>query len=123
MRLKSNLHSNLMMDTQKLFFRLVYNVRTCDGGTHETGAKVALTRIFNEYARKTGLLKEKDKNLDGSDIREGLSAIISVRIPENYLQFEGQTKRKLGTSEARSSVDAVVSETTYIISFRRESRY
>ncbi|WP_442600257.1 DNA topoisomerase IV subunit B [Neobacillus sp. D3-1R] len=88
----------------------VNNVRTKDGGTHEAGAKTALTRIFNEYSRKVGLLKEKDKNLDGSDIREGLSAIISVRIPEELLQFEGQTKGKLGTSEARSAVDAVVSE-------------
>ncbi|ETT86468.1 DNA topoisomerase IV subunit B [Viridibacillus sp. FSL R5-0477] len=88
----------------------VNNVRTRDGGTHETGAKAAMTRVFNEYARKIGLLKEKDKNLDGSDIREGLAAIISVRIPENLLQFEGQTKGKLGTSEARSVVDSVVSE-------------
>ena len=88
----------------------VNNVRTRDGGTHETGAKAGLTRIFNEYARKTGLLKEKDKNLDGSDIREGISAIISVRIPEDILQFEGQTKGKLGTSEARAAVDAVISE-------------
>lgn len=88
----------------------VNNVRTRDGGTHETGAKTAMTRVFNEYARKIGLLKEKDKNLEGSDIREGLAAIISVRIPEHLLQFEGQTKSKLGTSEARSAVDAVVSE-------------
>jgi topoisomerase IV subunit B len=88
----------------------VNNVRTKDGGTHEVGAKTALTRIFNEYSRKVGLLKEKDKNLDGTDIREGLSAIISVRIPEELLQFEGQTKGKLGTSEARSAVDAIVSE-------------
>ncbi|WP_462413452.1 DNA topoisomerase IV subunit B [Neobacillus sp. Marseille-QA0830] len=88
----------------------VNNVRTKDGGTHEIGARTAMTRVFNDYARKTGLLKEKDKNLDGADIREGLSAIISVRIPEDLLQFEGQTKGKLGTSEARSSVDAVVSE-------------
>ncbi|WP_404433195.1 DNA topoisomerase IV subunit B [Sutcliffiella horikoshii] len=88
----------------------VNNVRTKDGGTHEAGAKTAMTRIFNEYARKVNLLKEKDKNLDGSDIREGLSAIISVRIPEELLQFEGQTKGKLGTSEARSAVDSVVSE-------------
>ncbi|GEK31713.1 DNA topoisomerase 4 subunit B [Kurthia zopfii] len=87
----------------------VNNVRTRDGGTHETGAKTALTRAFNEYARKVGLLKEKDKNLDGSDIREGLAAIISVRIPEGLLQFEGQTKGKLGTSEARGAVDSVVS--------------
>ncbi len=88
----------------------VNNVRTKDGGTHEVGFKTAMTRVFNEYARKNGLLKEKDKNLEGSDIREGLSAIVSVRIPEELLQFEGQTKSKLGTSEARSSVDAIVSE-------------
>jgi topoisomerase IV subunit B len=88
----------------------VNNVRTRDGGTHEAGSKTALTRVFNDYARKIGLLKEKDKNLDGADIREGLSAIISVRIPEELLQFEGQTKGKLGTSEARSAVDSVVSE-------------
>ncbi|MEH7613256.1 DNA topoisomerase IV subunit B [Gottfriedia acidiceleris] len=88
----------------------VNNVRTKDGGTHEVGAKTALTRAFNEYARKVNLLKEKDKNLDGADIREGLAAIVSVRIPEELLQFEGQTKSKLGTSEARSAVDSVVSD-------------
>ncbi len=88
----------------------VNNVRTKDGGTHEAGAKTAMTRIFNEYARKVNLLKEKDKNLDGSDIREGFTAIVSVRVPEDQLQFEGQTKGKLGTSEARSAVDSVVSE-------------
>lgn len=88
----------------------VNHVRTKDGGTHEAGAKTAMTRVFNEYARKVGLLKEKDKNLEGADIREGLSAIVSVRIPEELLQFEGQTKGKLGTSEARSAVDSVVSE-------------
>ncbi|MGP7815701.1 DNA topoisomerase IV subunit B [Niallia sp. 01092] len=88
----------------------VNNVRTKDGGTHEAGSKTAMTRMLNEYARKVNLLKEKDKNLDGSDIREGLAAIISVRVPEDLLQFEGQTKGKLGTSEARSAVDAVVSE-------------
>ncbi len=88
----------------------VNNVRTKDGGTHESGAKAAMTRVMNEYARKVSLLKEKDKNLEGTDIREGLSAIVSVRIPEDILQFEGQTKGKLGTSEARSAVDAIVSE-------------
>ncbi|MGE7604855.1 DNA topoisomerase IV subunit B [Peribacillus sp. NPDC097675] len=88
----------------------VNNVRTKDGGTHEIGAKTAMTRSFNDYARKMGLLKEKDKNLEGSDIREGLSSVISVRIPEELLQFEGQTKSKLGTSEARSAVDSIVSE-------------
>ncbi|EMR06736.1 DNA topoisomerase 4 subunit B [Bhargavaea cecembensis DSE10] len=88
----------------------VNNVRTKDGGTHETGVKTAMTRVFNEYARKAGLLKEKDKNLDGADIREGISAIISVRVPESLLQFEGQTKSKLGTSQARAAADAVVSQ-------------
>ncbi|MCQ6276345.1 DNA topoisomerase IV subunit B [Bacillus sp. V3B] len=88
----------------------VNNVRTKDGGTHEAGLRTAVTRVFNEYARKVNLLKEKDKNLDGSDVREGFSAIISVRVPEELLQFEGQTKGKLGTSEARSAVDSVVSE-------------
>lgn len=88
----------------------VNNVRTSDGGTHETGAKAAMTRAVNDYARKTGLLKEKDKNLDGADIREGLTAIVSVRIPEELLQFEGQTKGKLGTSEARTVTDSVVSQ-------------
>ena len=88
----------------------VNNVRTKDGGTHESGAKTAITRVMNEYARKLHFLKEKDKNLDGSDIREGLTAIVSVRIPEHLLQFEGQTKGKLGTSEARSAVDHIISE-------------
>lgn len=88
----------------------VNNVRTRDGGTHESGAKAAITRAINEYARKMQLLKEKDKNLDGNDIREGLTAIVSVRIPENLLQFEGQTKSKLGTPEARSVCEAVIAE-------------
>lgn len=92
------------------FLSFVNNVRTKDGGTHEMGAKSAFTRAINEYARKVGLLKEKDKNLDGADVREGLSAIISVRIPENLLQFEGQTKSKLGTSEARSAVESIIFE-------------
>lgn len=88
----------------------VNHVRTKDGGTHESGARTGITRTFNDHARKAGFLKEKDKNLEGSDIREGFTAIVSVRIPEEKLQFEGQTKGKLGTSEARSVVDAVVSE-------------
>lgn len=100
----------------------VNNVRTKDGGTHESGAKTAMTRAFNEYARKVALLKEKDKNLEGTDIREGLSAIVSVRIPEELLQFEGQTKGKLGTSEARSAVDAIVSEQlAYLLEENRET--
>ena len=88
----------------------VNHVRTKDGGTHESGARAGITRIFNDYARRTGLLKEREKNLEGTDIREGLTAIVSVRIPEEKLQFEGQTKGKLGTSEARSAVEGVVSE-------------
>ncbi|EIZ4615065.1 DNA topoisomerase IV subunit B [Staphylococcus pseudintermedius] len=88
----------------------VNNVRTKDGGTHEVGFKTAMTRVFNEYARRIGDLKAKDKNLEGNDIREGLTAVISVRIPEHLLQFEGQTKSKLGTPEARSAVDAIVAE-------------
>ncbi|NBJ69919.1 MULTISPECIES: DNA topoisomerase IV subunit B [Clostridia] len=88
----------------------VNHVRTKDGGTHESGARTAVTRTFNDYAKRTGLLKEKDKNLEGTDIREGFTAIVSVRVPEQKLQFEGQTKGKLGTPEARSVVDAVVSE-------------
>ncbi|MFB4164230.1 DNA topoisomerase IV subunit B [Alteribacillus sp. JSM 102045] len=88
----------------------VNNVRTKDGGTHESGAKTAMTRAVNEYARKMNFLKEKDKNLDGSDIREGFTAVVSIKVPENMLQFEGQTKGKLGTTEARSAVDQVVSD-------------
>ena len=88
----------------------VNNVRTKDGGTHEVGMKTALTKVFNEYARKVGLLKEKDKNLEGSDVREGLTAIVSLRVPEEILQFEGQTKDKLGTPAARSIVDNTIFE-------------
>ena len=86
------------------------NVRTYGGGAHETGMKTGITKAFNEYARKSGLLKEKDKNLEGSDVREGLAAVISIRVPEQYLQFEGQTKDKLGTPKARQLVDNAVNE-------------
>lgn len=88
----------------------VNNIRTNDGGSHEVGFKTGLTRAFNEYARKKGLLKDKDPNLDGIDIREGLTAIINIQIPEKLLQFEGQTKNKLGTAEARLALEAVVTE-------------
>nr|WP_068129390.1 DNA topoisomerase IV subunit B [Nosocomiicoccus ampullae] len=88
----------------------VNNVRTKDGGTHEVGFKSSFTRIFNDFARKIGELKDKDKNLEGNDIREGLTAVISVKIPEELLQFEGQTKGKLGTPEARQLMDHVLSE-------------
>ena len=88
----------------------VNNVKTNDGGSHEVGFKTALTRVFNDYAKTNGYLKTKDKNLEGSDTREGLTAIISLQIPENLLQFEGQTKAKLGTPVARTVVDKIVGE-------------
>ncbi len=88
----------------------VNNIRTKDGGTHETGFKSGLTRAFNEYARMKGLLKDKDPNLEGIDIREGLTAVVSVRIPENILQFEGQTKNKLGTADAKIAVETILAE-------------
>ncbi|MDD3348765.1 MAG: toprim domain-containing protein, partial [Bacilli bacterium] len=88
----------------------VNNIRTRDGGTHETGFKIAITKAFNDYARMKGLLKDKDPNLDGIDIREGLTAVLSIRIPEDLLQFEGQTKNKLGTADAKAAVEQVVGE-------------
>jgi len=88
----------------------VNNVKTIDGGTHEVGFKTALTRIFNDYARGNNFLKAKDKNFEGSDTREGLTAIISLQIPESLLQFEGQTKSKLGTPIARAVVENIVYE-------------
>lgn len=88
----------------------VNNVRTKDGGTHETGFKTAITKVMNDYARKTGLLKEKDKNLEGSDYREGLSAVLSILVPEEHLQFEGQTKDKLGSPLARPVVEGIVAD-------------
>ena len=84
------------------------NINTAEGGTHETGYKAALTKVLNDYARKFNFLKDADKNLSGEDVREGLTAIISVKLSEP--QFEGQTKTKLGNSEIRGLVDGVVSE-------------
>ena len=88
----------------------VNNVKTGDGGTHEVGFKTALTKVLNDYAKENNFLKAKEKGFDGSDVREGFIAIISVQIPENLLQFEGQTKSKLGTPVARSIVEAVTTE-------------
>jgi len=88
----------------------VNNVKTSDGGTHEVGFKSAITKVLNDYAKDNNFLKNKDKNFEGSDVREGLTAIISVQIPEALLQFEGQTKAKLGTPVARSIVEAITSE-------------
>lgn len=95
---------------QENMFSFVNIVRTKDGGTHEVGARSAFTKVFNDFARRNGILKDKDKNYEGSDVREGLTIILSLGIPENLLQFEGQTKGKLGTSEAKGAVDSVVSE-------------
>lgn len=92
------------------FVSFVNNVRTADGGSHEAGARSGFTKAFNDYAKKQGLLKNKDKGLEGSDYREGLSAVLSVKIPEELLEFEGQTKGKLGTPQARSVVDSIVYE-------------
>lgn len=85
-------------------------VRTPDGGSHVAGYRSGLTKVINEYARKHNILKEKDKNFEGSDIREGLSSILSVSIPEHLLQFEGQTKSKLGTPQARGVVEGIITE-------------
>ena len=95
---------------QENIFSFTNMVRTRDGGSHETGAKQAFTKVFNEYARKNGFLKEKDKGFDGNDVREGLTLVINLTVPEDYLQFEGQTKEKLGTPEAKPATETVVSE-------------
>ena len=94
-------HSNMLSFTN--------NIHTYEGGTHETGFKAALTRVINDYARKNGQLKENDDALSGDDVREGLTAIVSVKHPNP--QFEGQTKTKLGNSDARTAVDRMFSET------------
>ena len=88
----------------------VNNIRTNDGGTHEVGFRSAITKAVNEHARLIGALKDKDENLEGADIREGLTGVLSIRVPESILQFEGQTKNKLGTPEARLAVETVIYE-------------
>ena len=88
----------------------VNNVKTVDGGTHEVGFKTGITKAFNDYVKANNLMKGKDATFDGSDVREGLSAVINLKIPEALLQFEGQTKGKLGTTEARSITEAVTYE-------------
>ena len=97
-------------DYQENTYSFVNLVRTIDGGTHEIGFKSAFTKAVNDYARKYGILKARDKNLEGSDVREGLTTILSVSVPEEILQFEGQTKGKLGTPQAKPAVDAVVAD-------------
>ncbi len=88
----------------------VNNVKTIDGGSHESGFKSALTRVFNDYAKTNGFIKGKEKALEGTDVREGLTAVISLKIPEGILQFEGQTKSKLGTPQAKGAVESLVTE-------------
>jgi DNA gyrase subunit B len=89
-------------------FSYVNNIPTNEGGTHETGFKSALTKVLNDYARKNGYLKERDANLSGEDYREGITAVISLKM--HNVQFEGQTKTKLGNSEARTALESIVSE-------------
>lgn len=89
-------------------FSFVNNINTPEGGTHLQGFRNAITKTFNDYARSAKLLKDSEPNLSGEDIREGLTAIVSVKIEDP--QFEGQTKQKLGNSEARGAVDNIVSE-------------
>lgn len=98
-------------------FSFANNIDTIEGGTHLIGFKTSLTRILNDYAKKFGLLKENDKNLSGEDVREGLTAVISVKLTEP--QFEGQTKTKLGNSEVRGIVESVMSE--YVSDFLEEN--
>ena len=89
-------------------YSFVNNINTHDGGTHETGFRNALTRIVNDYAKKTNFLKEADDKFTGEDIREGLTAIISVKVPDP--QFEGQTKQRLGNREVQGIVQNIASE-------------
>ena len=109
---KENVYVEVAMQHNDSYTENIYsfvnNVNTPEGGTHLAGLKNALTKTINDYARKNKLLKDSEDNLSGEDIREGLTAIISVKIEEP--QFEGQTKQKLGNSEARGAVDNIVSE-------------
>lgn len=99
-------------DTQENILSYVNNIRTRDGGTHETGFKTGLTKAFNQYGKDLGLLKGKYNRVLGEDIRDGLIAVISVKIPENILEFTSQTKDKLGTDVARSVLDNFIFEKT-----------
>lgn len=95
---------------QEQLLSFVNNVRTPEGGTHEAGLRAGLTRAFNEYFRSSDLIKDKEKNLDGSDLREGLTGVLSVHVPEKMLQFEGQTKEKLGTPLVKGITENLVYE-------------
>src|SRR5699024_9169941 len=93
------------------------NINTPDGGTHLVGFKSGLTKTINDYGKKSGILKDADKKLSGDDVREGLTAVVSIKVGDP--QFEGQTKAKLGTSEAKGAVEAIVSE--YLTYFLEEN--
>ena len=112
--IKNDIEVNIAMQYSESYneniMSFVNNVKTGDGGTHEVGFKTGITKAFNDYARSNNLLKGRDSSLDGSDVREGLSAVISLKIPEKLLQFEGQTKGKLGTPEARSVTESITYE-------------
>lgn len=109
---KDHIHVEVALQYNDSYTENIYsfanNINTHEGGTHESGFKSALTRIINDYARKTNLIKDNDSNFSGDDVREGLTAIISVKIPEP--QFEGQTKTKLGNSEVRGIVESFFAE-------------
>jgi len=109
---KGDITAEVAMQYNDSYNEVIYtfanNMATIDGGTHEAGFKTAITRVINDYARKTGALKDSDKNLSGDDAREGLCAVVSVKLPD--AQFESQTKAKLGNSEIRGIVDGIVTE-------------
>ncbi|MDP3444258.1 MAG: toprim domain-containing protein, partial [Ignavibacteria bacterium] len=108
-------------DYQENTYSFVNLVRTSDGGTHEIGYKSALTKVMNDFARKIGILKDKDKNFEGNDVREGCTSVLSISIPESLLQFEGQTKSRLGTNEAKAAVESFVSDKlSYFLEEHRE---
>ncbi|MCQ3914920.1 MAG: hypothetical protein MJ201_04120 [Mycoplasmoidaceae bacterium] len=97
-------------DSSETIISFANSVKTKEGGSHETAFKTALTETINAYSRKNGLLKEKDKNFEGADVREGLTALVTVLVPEALVAYEGQTKNKLFTQEAYAAVKQVFSE-------------
>lgn len=100
-------------DENEVFVSFANSIKTIEGGSHEIGFKLALTEIINDYAHKYKYLKERDKNFEGNDVREGLTAVISVKIPEKLISYEGQTKNKLFTQEAKFAVQKIISEQLY----------
>jgi topoisomerase-4 subunit B len=112
--LKNEIEVNIALQYSESYneniLSFVNNVKTGDGGSHEVGFKTGITKAFNDYAKNNNLIKGKESNLEGSDVREGLSAVISLKIPEKSLQFEGQTKGKLGTPEAKSITESITYE-------------